>query len=185
MTPLFALWLPILLSSVAVFVVSSLIHMMSPWHKDDYPGVPDEDAFGNAIRPLSIPPGDYMVPRPLKRNDMNTPEFKEKVNRGPNVMMTVIGNGPRPMGRYLGGWFAYVLVVTLFAAYVAGSILPAGAGYGIHKYIATTAFTGYVLALWQMSIWYHRKWSTTLKATLDGLIYAVVTALIFGWLWPR
>ena len=38
MVGLAALWLPILLSAVIVFVASSLIHMVSGWHKSDYPG---------------------------------------------------------------------------------------------------------------------------------------------------
>jgi hypothetical protein len=51
--------------------------------------------------------------------------------------------------------------------------------------VAVTAFVGYSVALWQMSIWYARAWSTTVKATVDGLIYALLTAGTFGWLWPR
>ena len=57
------LWLPIVLSAVIVFVISSIIHMASPWHKGDYPRVPNEDQLRSALRPLGIPPGDYMVPR--------------------------------------------------------------------------------------------------------------------------
>src|SRR5688572_1588720 len=38
-----ALWLPILVSAVAVFVVSSIIHMTPLWHKSDYPRLPTED----------------------------------------------------------------------------------------------------------------------------------------------
>jgi hypothetical protein len=36
-----------------------------------------------------------------------------------------------------------------------------------------------------MSIWYRRAWSTTIKATVDALIYAALTALVLAWLWPR
>lgn len=184
-TALSALWLPILLSAVAVFVASSIIHMMSPWHKGDYPPLPNEDALGDAVRPLSLPPGDYVIPRPVSAADMKTEAFREKMNRGPNLILTVMANGPRPMGKYLAAWFVYILVVTLFAAYVAACALPPGAAGGIQRYVGIVAFVGYVLALYQMSIWYHRKWSTTLKSTLDGIIYAALTALIFGWLWPR
>ena len=74
MTGLHVLWLPILLSSVIVFVVSSLIHMVSPWHKSDYPKMPNEDKVTDALRPLAIPPGDYMVPRPSSRQDLRSPE---------------------------------------------------------------------------------------------------------------
>jgi hypothetical protein len=55
----------------------------------------------------------------------------------------------------------------------------------VFRFAGTTAFIGYSVALWQMSIWYRRAWSTTIKATVDGLIYALLTAGVFGWLWPR
>ena len=185
MIPLSALWLPILLSTVAVFVVSSVIHMASPWHKGDYPKLANEDALADAVRPLNIPPGDYMVPRPSDRADMRSAAFDEKMNRGPNLILTVIKNGPRSFTQYFLGWFIYLLVVTLFAAHIGGALAAAGdRDTAIHS-VGLVAFIGYVLALWQMSIWYHRKWSTTIKATLDGFIYAVVTFFIFAALWPK
>jgi hypothetical protein len=62
----------------------------------------------------------------------------------------------------------------------------AGSPYlAVFRFVGVTAFIGYSVALWQMSIWYHRSWSTTAKATVDGLIYALLTAGTFGWLWPR
>jgi hypothetical protein len=186
MVSLAALWLPILLSAVLVFVASSLIHMASPWHKNDYPKVPNEEGVRAALRPLSIPPGDYMVPRASGREELRDPGFLEKVNQGPNLLLTVLPNGPWSMGRNLGLWLAYLVVVSLFAAYVASRALSPGAEYmQVFRFAGTTAFLGYAPALWQMSIWYRRAWSTTVKATVDGLIYALLTAGVFGWLWPR
>jgi len=87
----------------------------------------------------------------------------------------------------LAQWFGYCLVVTVFAAYITAAALPAGtATFGaICRFAGTTAFIGYALALWQMSIWYRRAWSMTLKSTFDGLIFAAVTCAVFGWLWPK
>src|SRR5687767_11771666 len=107
MVPLAELWLPILLSAVIVFLVSSAIHMVSPWHKNDYPGVPDEARLRAVLAPLAIPPGDYMVPRAAGSAEMRAPEFMERVRQGPNLILTVIPNGPWNMGRTLGLWFAY------------------------------------------------------------------------------
>jgi hypothetical protein len=90
------------------------------------------------------------------------------------------------MARNLVLWFLFCVVVTLFAAYVAAHALPLGASHRhIIRFAGLTAFLGYVVALWPMSIWYRRAWSTTIKATFDGLIYALITAAIFAWLWPR
>jgi hypothetical protein len=186
MTELNALWIPILLSAVIVFLASSVIHMVSPWHKGDYSKVPNEDRVMEALRPFSIPPGDYMVPRPSSMQDMRSPEFAEKMTNGPVMVLTVMQNGPTPMGRNLILWFVYCGVIGVFAAYVAGRALPVGAAYlRVFRFAGVTAFVGYSLALWQMSIWYRRAWSTTIKSTVDGLIYALLTAGTFGWLWPR
>jgi hypothetical protein len=186
MTGLTALWLPILLSAVFVFLVSSVIHMASPWHKNDYPRLPNEDQLRDALRPLAIPPGDYMVPRPQDMGEMKSPAFAEKLKQGPVVMLTVMQNGPTSMGRNLSLWFAYALAVSVFAAYITGRALSQGSPYlSVFRFAGCTAFIGYSLALWQMSIWYQRAWSITVKSTIDGLIYALLTAGTFGWLWPH
>jgi len=185
MTDLAALWLPILLSSVVVFLASSVIHMMLPWHKKDYTQVPNEGKVMDALRPLAIPPGDYMLPRASSMKEMGTPEFAEKLKKGPVMILTVMPNGPMSMGPSLALWFVYSAVVGYFAAYVAGRALAVGAEYlDVFRFVGTTTFIGYSVALWQMSIWYKRSWSTTLKSTVDGLVYALLTAGVFGWLWP-
>jgi len=95
-------------------------------------------------------------------------------------------SGGISMGRNLILWFVYCVVVSVFAAYIAGRALPQGTVYlNVFRFAGATAFIGYAAALWQMSIWYHRAWTTTIKSTVDGLIYALLTAGTFGWLWPR
>jgi hypothetical protein len=183
MTSLLALWLPILLSAVIVFLASSVIHMTPLWHKGDYPKVPNEDQLRNALRPLAIPPGDYMVPRVSDPKEMRSPEFLEKVKQGPVMVLTVMPNAPFSMARNLASWFVYLVAVGIFVGYVAGRALGPGADYlQVFQMASATAFVAYVVALWQMSIWYQRSWSLTFKATLDGLIYALLTGGVFGWL---
>jgi hypothetical protein len=186
MTVLNTLWLPILLSSVLVFVASFIIHMALPWHKGDYAKLPDEEKAMNSLRPFAPPPGDYMVPRCSSMDEMKSPEFAEKLNRGPVMILTVMPNGPVPMGRNLTLWFLYLVVVSFFAAYVTCHAIPSWAGHArVIRFTGVTSFLGYSAALWQMSIWYRRSWSTTIKSTVDGFIYAALTAVTFGWLWPR
>lgn len=185
MTPLLSLWLPLLVSAALVFVVSSIIHMVLPWHKREYPPLPDEPSFRAAVGPLGIPPGEYIVPRTSSMAEMKSPEFIAKLEQGPVMILTVLPNRVVAMGKSLTLWFAYAAVVSLFAAYVAGRALPAGAHYlAVFRFVGVTAFIGYALALWQMVIWYNRSLYTTVTATLDGLIYALCTAGVFGWLWP-
>jgi len=180
------LYLPLLLSAVFVFVASSIIHMALPWHKNDYPAAPREDDLRAAVGALDLPAGDYMVPRAGSMEAMKSPEFQEKLKQGPNLIMTVLPRGGFNMGRNLGLWFVYLLVISLFAAYVSGRALPSAAPYlAVFRFAGATAFLGYSAAIWQMAIWYHRSWGTTIRTTIDGLIYAMITAGTFGWLWPR
>ncbi|MBA2626850.1 MAG: hypothetical protein H0U85_02485 [Gemmatimonadales bacterium] len=186
MTALTALWLPILLSAIIVFMASSVIHMFTPWHKGDYPSLPNEDAVLNALRPLAMPPGDYMMPRPSSMKEMGSAEFAAKRAQGPIVMMTVMRNGPVSMGPTFVQWFLYLLVIGVFAAYIAGSALAPGEHYlQVFRFVGASAFLAYSMALAQLSIWYQRSWTITIKAMIDGLIYALLTAGTFGWLWPR
>lgn len=181
------LWLPILLSSVFVFLASAVIHMAFQWwHRSDYVKVPQEDKVMEALRPFAIPPGDYMVPNCASSAEFKTPEFQEKLKKGPVLMLTVMPNGGMNMGKSLGLWFLYLLAVSSCTAGVALHAIPVWVGHRIVVHtVGMTSFLGYSAALWQMSIWYRRSFATTIKATIDGLLYAAITAATFAWLWPR
>jgi hypothetical protein len=179
------LWIPILLSAVAVFVASSIIHMASPWHKNDYPQMENEQQVMDALRPLSIAPGDYFIPRAGSMAAMKSPEYAERVRRGPVVLMTVMPNGIRSMGPIFVQWFVYLLVVSTLAAHLASRTVPSRAPHEhVFHQVALVSFAAYALALWQLWIWYRRSLSITLKSTVDALVYAVITGGIFQWFWP-
>ena len=78
------------------------------------------------------------------------------------------------------------LLGALFAGYIAAIALPPGGHYlSVFRFVGTSAFMAFSLGLLHDSIWYARQWSTTLKLMLDGLIYSLVLAGTFGWLWPK
>lgn len=184
MVSLLSLWLPILLGAVLAFVASAVMHMVLKYHQNDFAAVPREGEVAGALRPFSIPPGDYHIPRGGP-GDMKSPEFQEKLRQGPVVMLTVFPNGPFAMGKMLGQWFVYCVIVCVVAAYVASRTLPPGAAYlQVFRVTGTVAFAAYGLALVQDSIWYGRRWSTTVKSLLDSLVYALLAAGAFGWRWP-
>lgn len=186
MVPVPTLWLPILVAAVFVFIVSSIIHTMLSYHNSDFQGVPNEDAFRNAVRPLNIPPGDYIVPF-CTGTDRKSDEFTAKLNEGPVAMMSVLpADAFTNMTASLIQWFLYCILVSVFAAYVTGISLGVGADYmAVFRVAGTVAFAGYGLALLQNSIWYKRNWTATLKSVADAFVYGLVTAGALGWLWPR
>lgn len=185
MLPILSLWLPIVVSAVFVFIASSVIHMALRYHAKDFRRLPGEERIGAAMREAGVTPGEYAMPYAAGMKEMGAPEYQQKLAQGPVATFTVRPSGPPSMGRMLLAWFVFILVVSAFAAYVAGRAVPAGGEYlEVFRFAGTTALMAYALGTWSESIWYGRKWSTTLKNTLDGVIYALITAGTFGWLWP-
>ena len=186
MVPLTSLWLPILLSAVLAFVASFVLHMLLPFHRGDLRRAPREDDLLDALRRMDIPPGDYAAPYAGGPEAMKDPAFVDKMKKGPQVLMTVAPGREPSMSRELGQWFVYLVVVSIFAAYLTSRAVGPGTEYlEVFRFAGTTAFAGYALALAQHSIWYRRNWPATLRSMFDGLVYALLTAGVFGWLWPR
>lgn len=185
MVPVTSLVIPILLSAVLVFLASSIIHMVLRYHQNDFSKVPDEDGALEALRRLNIPPGDYCMPYAGSMDAMKSPAFMDKFAKGPIVTMTTTAGGSINMGSNLLQWFLYTVVIGVFTAYLTGRVLAAGTPYlDVFRVAGTVAFMGYALALPQNSIWHKRNWATTFRSMFDGLLYGLVTAGTFGWLWP-
>jgi hypothetical protein len=183
MVTIASLWLPILLAAVLVFIVSSLIHTVLPYHRSDFAAVPDESAVRAGLS--GVPAGDYVVPHAASNEERSSEEFKAKMKEGPAAFVTVLPRGESGMGGSLVQWFLYCVLIGIFAAYLAGRTLAPGADYlTVFRITGTTAFAAYGLALPQSSIWMSRKWSSTLKSVFDALVYSLLTAGAFGWLWP-
>ena len=186
MVSLMSLWLPILVSAIAVFFLSFLIHMLFKYHSSDFPALPKQDDVMDALRKFNIAPGDYMMPRCETTKEMKEPAFLEKMKKGPVMVMTVMPNGEMKMGKLLIQWFIYCVVVAVLTAYVASLALGAGQAFRAVMLLATmVAFMAHSAAYWPGSIWYQRKWSTTIKNTIDGALYGLATGAVFSLMWPR
>ncbi len=184
MVELTSLWLPILLSAVAVFIASSIVWMVLPHHRKDYRALPDEDGMRETIRRMNAPAGMYCIPHCEHGPNMKDPAFQAKVKEGPWATMIVMDKWPN-MGKSLGLWFVYLIVVSLFTAYIAANALPAGAEYlRVFQVTGAAAFMTYGLASFCQSIWKGYPWPFVIKEAIDGLAYALITAGIFGWMWP-
>jgi hypothetical protein len=185
MVPLTALWLPILLSAVIIFVASSIMHMLLKYHQSDYSQLPDEDKILAALRPANLKRGLYVFPF-CTHKDMKSPALIEKYKQGPVGFLTIVPNGPPALPKFLIQWFVYCLVIGLFVAYLTGRTLPRGTDYlAVFRVAGTAAFLAYGLGQLSNGIWKGQRWSATIKEVIDGLIYGLLTAGTFGWLWPR
>lgn len=180
------LWLPIVLSSVIVFFVSSLLHMVLPLHRGDFKKMPNEDKVLAALREHGVVPGQYMFPCPSSMKEMATPEMKARYERGPVGTMIVKPNGVPTIGRSLLQWFVYTLVVGVLIAYLASFTLAHGLAYGaVFRFVSTAAFLAYSIYAVQESIWKGLSWCVTFKFVFDGFVYALVTAGTFAAFWPK
>jgi hypothetical protein len=180
-----ALWLPILVSAVLVFFASSIIHMVLGYHRKDFRKLAHEDRVLDALRKEGIAPGDYLFPCPDNPKDMRSPEMMAKYEKGPIGIMTLRPSGVPAMGAQLVQWFVYCLAVSAAAGYLAGRALGPGAPYlAAFRFTGTAAFLTYAGAHIVQSIWMGRAWGTSLRNAFDGLVYALLTAGAFGWLWP-
>lgn len=185
MVPLPDLWLPIVVSAVFVFVVSSVIHMALQIHKKDWQKLPNEDQVLAAIRAAGAKPGQYMFPCAGSMKEMGTPEMQAKLNLGPVGNMNLLPSGPFNMGKSLGQWFLLSLAISACSAYVAGLGFGAGADTMlIFRVTSAAALLGHGVASATDSIWKGVRWSVTVKFLFDGLVYALVTGGTFAWLWP-
>ena len=185
MVPMTELWLPILLSAVFVFVASSIIHMATPMHKGDFRKMPGEDRVLAEMRAQGLRPGSYMFPCAGSMKDMGTPEMIEKCKQGPVGMLTVMPSGEPGMGKNLAQWFIFCVVVALFTAHTAALGLDRGAAFAlVFKLTLAVALLGYATRPLPDSIWKGQSWGITFKFVIDGIIYALITAATFAWLWP-
>jgi hypothetical protein len=183
-----ALWLPIVVGAVLVFVVSSLVHMVFQWHKSDCHGLPDEARTMDVLRPQNLAPGMYVIPYASSMKDCGTPEMMAKYQAGPVGFLTVLPKGVPNIGKSLIQWFVYTLLVGALTGYVAWHTLGTGADVAylqVFRITGAIAFGIYGLASSIDSIWKGMPWGSSLKYMFDGLLYAFCTAGAFGWLWPE
>jgi hypothetical protein len=187
MSTLANLWQPIVLSAVLVFILSSIIHMVFKWHNKDYKRLPNEDAVRAAIRSGNPAPGQYVFPHIADMKEMESPEVKQKFLEGPLGVLYLRRHGrPFTMTPQLLQWFVFTLVVSFFVAYIANVSLPEPARYlRVFRVVGATAFLAYAAGTVPAAIWMGKPWPVAAKEMFDGLLYALVTAGTFGWLWPK
>jgi hypothetical protein len=177
------LWMPIVISAVIVFIASAVIWMASPLHRHDFkdPGDKEETILG-MLRSGNFAPGVYYVPW-CKGGKDKSPQTMEKMKQGPWAMLTVMPCMPN-FGKSLGLWFVHLLIVSTFVAYLASHSLSAAATYlEVFRVTGTAALLAYAGYALPMCIWHAVPWAQLPGKVIDGVIYALLTAGVFGWQW--
>jgi hypothetical protein len=182
---LLQLWMPILLGAFLAWVASALIHVVAKYHNSDYQPLSNEDEVMTAVRNGSPTLGIHSLPYCTDMSEMNKPEVQEKFNKGPVAILTVFPNGLPNMGKLMPQQIGFFLLGCVLIAYCATQVLAADANYMVvFRFVATVGFLAFGWAMIPMSIWYGHSWASTAKYLLDALIYSLVVAGSFAWLWP-
>ncbi len=179
------LWLPTLAATFVVFVASFIIHMVLPHHRTDFDDIDEEDRFLAELRTFNLTRGQYVFPFASSPVELKDPEYQRKVKQGPTGILVMCPNEVGPTPRQLVMHFVHLLVISAIVGCIAGATLPGGTEYlKIFQVAGVAAFLGYAGAVPSNSIWFHLSWRMSLKTVLDALLYAGLTAGVFGWLWP-
>jgi hypothetical protein len=163
------------------------MHMALKYHAATYKRLPDEDKVLDAMRAAgAIEPGFYGYPYCSDMKQMAEKPMLDKLNAGPVGSVTLRPRGPVNMGKFLGLWFVYTLLISFFCAYLASRTLAPGTHYlEVFRVVGTAAFMAYAFAHISDWIWKGETGLMTVISLVDGLIYGLLTAGTFGWLWPR
>jgi len=184
MVTLTSLWLVILASAVIVFVASSIIWMALPIHKNDYKKVGDQEEGLRAIA-RSLAAGVYMFPWCTPKDEKSDPAAAQRVKDGPWGVLYILPNRWN-MGKMLGLWFLHLLVMSFVVAYITRSGHPAGTHYlEIFRVAGAAALIAHAGGIMPGCIWQGQPWSQAPGRLFDAVVYALLTAGTFGWLWPR
>jgi len=182
---LLQLWLPIVLGTALAWIASGLIHMLLKYHNFDYQKLSNEDEIMAAVRNGSPANGTHSYPHCIDMNEMKNESMQQKFNDGPVGFLTVLPNGMPNMGKLMIQQISFFFAGCILIAYCAGLVLAPGADYMVvFRFVATVGFLAFGWAVIPFSIWYGQLWGVTGKYLLDGLIYGLVVAGTFAWLWP-
>jgi hypothetical protein len=181
-TPLSSLWLPIILSGIALFFASFAAWMLLPHHKPEWKGLPNEDAVLNTLRQTNTLPGQYMFPYSCKPEDWKTEEFKSKREAGPTGTLTIWKKPPN-MGLNMLCTVLFFTIANFVIGYLAGSVISPGEKFmHVFRFVGTAGILTYGTANILNGIWFGRKMCADI---CDGIAYGLITGLIFAAMWPK
>jgi hypothetical protein len=176
-----ALWLPIVVSSIVLFVASAVAWMFMPHHRKDYAKLANEEKFMSQLRDLNAPVGRFMFPY-CTHQEASNPEMKRKFKEGPSGTLTILGNVN--MGLNMACTFVFFLLANACLAYLCWTALPPGSDASflrVFRIAATAGILTFTAAAIPNDIWFKRPSCTNI---VDGIVYGLILGLIFAALWP-
>lgn len=184
MNELAALWLPILLSGIAVFFASFLAWVVIGHHTPDWNEIPDEGEVVDFIRAQGLRPGQYMFPMARTKEAMNNESRRQRIVSGPWGTLNIWSQQAN-MARNLLQTFTLYLVTSFFIAYLATLALEPGATFSrVFQVTGTAGILAYAFGHVPNSIWFGTHRRPMLMDLIDGVSFGLITGLVFATFWP-
>ena len=178
------LWLPILLSAAAVWVISIMASVALPHHKQDWIGLPDENGLMDYIRRSGIKPGNYLFPDFRTREAMKSEKVEKALKEGPVGHLSV-WQTPMTMGGKMVATFIVYLVVSTLIGYLTRVALPGAAPFAkVFQVAATAGILAYCFSFIPNAVWFGSYKRTIVATFIDGIVYGLMIGAIFAWRWP-
>lgn len=182
----FQLLLPSALAAFLCWIASALMHVVLKYHNSDYQQLHNEDAVADALRAGRPRPALYSLPFCDDMKALEQPEMRKRFEAGPVAMITVMPNGLPPMGRLMAQQVGFFVFGAWLVGYCVSLAFGPGAEYlAVFRMAAAVGFLAYGWGVIPFAIWYGHPWSVTVKYLADALVYGLLTAGAFAWLWPE
>ena len=177
------LWLPILLSTVALWFLSFIAWAILPHHFGDRSRLPDEEGVMEYLRTAGVGTGNYFFPYCGSAKEQGDKSYVERYMNGPRGTLNLY-EMPN-MGWNMLRTILYFFVTVFTIAYITHVACPPGdaaTGFGkVFRIAGTIGILNYASSGVLGRIWFTERMWTNI---VDGIVYGLVLGLIFASLWP-
>jgi hypothetical protein len=174
------LWLPILAAGLATHILSTIAWVVLPHHKPEWQKYPNEDELLGQLA-KNAQAGQYIFPYARSSEDVNSDAYKEKLSKCRGML--VLWPTPTHMGKAIGLTLVAFLIIAFVIGYLASMGLQPGADFmKVFRFVTTAGLLAHIAAKFPFVFWFRRK---VAMDVLDGVVFALVTGLIFAALWPK
>lgn len=177
------LWLPILLSTFGLWILSFVAWVILPHHYADKAKVGDEEGLMNYIKQAGIGPGNYFFPYCASAKEQGDKAYVERYSNGPRGTLNVYA--VPNMGANMLKTILYFFVTVATIGYITHVACPPGDAATDFMKVFRVAGTIAVLTYGSSGL-LNRVWFTERMWThiVDGIVYGLVAGLIFAAMWP-
>ena len=176
------LWLPILVGTAVLWILSFVAWVVLPHHVGDFQKLDAEREVMDLVRQAKIPAGNYMFPYSETKAEQGSKEYVARYTEGPRGTLNVY-EMPN-MGINMALTIVYFLVTVVTIAYITNVACPRGEDatdfMKVFRISGTIGVLTYASSPVLHRIWFKAKMLTDI---IDGAVYGLALGLIFAFLW--